>query len=102
MFLTQAGLMETYMLGAALLALFVYLWWFETRVPRGMEQRRMRWYSNTARRHPNSTDRMQTTHNPYRFLTSSTYHASILRSMKADGHRGKAHQRWHDAQACNI
>jgi UDP-GlcNAc:undecaprenyl-phosphate GlcNAc-1-phosphate transferase len=36
-FLTEAGLMEAYTIGAALLALFVYLlWWFETRVPRGM------------------------------------------------------------------
>jgi UDP-GlcNAc:undecaprenyl-phosphate GlcNAc-1-phosphate transferase len=36
-FLTEAGLAEAYMLGAALLVLFVYgLWWFETRVPRGM------------------------------------------------------------------
>ena len=36
-FLTQAGLVEAYTLGAALLVLFIYsLWWFETRVPRGM------------------------------------------------------------------
>ena len=36
-FLTQAGVVEAYTLGAALLVLFVWLlWWFETRVPRGM------------------------------------------------------------------
>lgn len=36
-FLTRAGVLEAYVLGAALLAVFVYLlWWFETRVPRGM------------------------------------------------------------------
>jgi UDP-GlcNAc:undecaprenyl-phosphate GlcNAc-1-phosphate transferase len=36
-FLTEAGLVEAYTLGTALLVLFVYLlWWFETRVPRGM------------------------------------------------------------------
>lgn len=36
-FLTQADFVEAYIVGTALLAVFVYgVWWFETRVPRGM------------------------------------------------------------------